>query len=85
MPGVTLEDPFPIARFHNAIPSAGVGKHFVVDLQPVDQPLATEDDLSENQDQVLISVQSEGVKLYTVSAFVDAMGLWAGYSMLLLL
>ncbi|KAJ8659341.1 hypothetical protein O0I10_005056 [Lichtheimia ornata] len=65
MPGVTLEDPFPIARFHNAIPSAGVGKHFVVDLQPVDQPLATEDDLSENQDQVLISVQSEGVKLYT--------------------
>lgn len=67
MPGVTLEDPFPIARFHNAIPSASVGKHFVVDLQPVDQPLATEDDPSDNLDQVLISVQSEGVKLYTVS------------------
>ncbi|KAI9319293.1 hypothetical protein BX666DRAFT_2025602 [Dichotomocladium elegans] len=62
MPGVTLEDPFPIARFHNVIPAAGPVNKFAVDINPVVQ--SAEIDAADRSDQVLVSVQSEGIKLY---------------------
>lgn len=60
MPGFVLEEPFPLARFHNTIGEKD-SKHFVVGLNALDN------DASEDADSVAITVQGEGFKIYNVS------------------
>ena len=69
MPGVVLEEPFSIARFHNVIDSSDISKQFTIGLNPLDHSIvATENDETvDDSDLVLVSVQGEGIKLYNVN------------------
>ena len=69
MPGVVLEEPFSIARFHNVIESGDTSKQFTIGLNPLDQSIvATDaDETVDDSDLVLVSVQGEGIKLYNVN------------------
>ncbi|KAI8360793.1 hypothetical protein BD560DRAFT_355983 [Blakeslea trispora] len=60
MPGFVLEEPFPLARFHNTIGEKD-SKHFVVGLNALDN------DASEDADSVAITVQGEGFKIYNTA------------------
>ncbi|KAI7852997.1 hypothetical protein BDC45DRAFT_443010 [Circinella umbellata] len=69
MPGVVLEEPFSIARFHNVIDSSDISKQFTIGLNPLDHSIvATENDETvDDSDLVLVSVQGEGIKLYNTA------------------
>ncbi|KAL0075841.1 hypothetical protein J3Q64DRAFT_1666935 [Phycomyces blakesleeanus] len=71
MPGFALEEPFPLARFQNSIGSAHLSKHFVVGLTKLETaaiPSAeSEADNLVESDHIAITVQGEGVKLYSTS------------------
>ncbi|RCI03738.1 hypothetical protein CU098_008706 [Rhizopus stolonifer] len=60
MPGFVLEEPFPLARFHNTVGEHD-SKHFVVGLNALDN------EASEDADFVAITVQGEGFKIYNTS------------------
>ncbi|KAI8369639.1 uncharacterized protein BYT42DRAFT_585183 [Radiomyces spectabilis] len=65
-----LEEPYALARFHSTIASEDISTHFVVSLRPLEESLTTstknEADHVES-DQVALTVQGEGVKLYNTA------------------
>ncbi|KAI8140412.1 hypothetical protein BJV82DRAFT_671490 [Fennellomyces sp. T-0311] len=68
MPGVVLEDPFSIARFHNVIDSNNASKQFTIGLSSLEQAIAAESgEPADESDLVLVSVQGEGIKLYSTT------------------
>ncbi|KAI9258122.1 hypothetical protein BDA99DRAFT_515291 [Phascolomyces articulosus] len=69
MPGVVLEEPFSIARFHNVIDSNDASKQFTIGLNPLDNAIVSTnaDEQVDESDLVLISVQGEGIKLYSTA------------------
>ncbi|KAI9019321.1 hypothetical protein CLU79DRAFT_758234 [Phycomyces nitens] len=71
MPGFALEEPFPLARFQNTIGSAQLSKRFVVGLTKLETAaipsVGSEADNSAESDHIAITVQGEGVKLYSTS------------------
>ncbi|KAI7870003.1 hypothetical protein BDF14DRAFT_1778373 [Spinellus fusiger] len=71
MPGFSLEEPFPLARFHTTIGSSQLDKHFVVGLTQLETTTSAYDksDAGNNTDthRIAITVQGEGVKLYNTN------------------
>lgn len=65
MPGFVLEEPFPLARFHNTV-GAQDSKHFVVGLNALESTLNNDAVSSDDADFVAITVQGEGFKIYNV-------------------
>lgn len=65
MPGFVLEEPFPLARFHNTV-GENDSKHFVVGLNSLESTLNNEA-VSDDADFVAITVQGEGFKIYNVN------------------
>lgn len=66
MPGFVLEEPFPLARFHNTV-GEGDGKHFVVGLNSLESTLNNNSsERLDDADLVAITVQGEGFKIYNV-------------------
>lgn len=64
MPGFVLEEPFPLARFHNTVGESD-SKHFVVGLNSLESTL-NNNTTSDDADFVAITVQGEGFKIYNV-------------------
>ncbi|KAF7723481.1 hypothetical protein EC973_001992 [Apophysomyces ossiformis] len=71
MPGFTLEEPFQLASFRNTIGAASFDKQFIVGLTQLETTTATttgsEVESSADTDQVAITVQGEGVKLFNTT------------------
>jgi hypothetical protein len=69
MPGFVLEEPFPLARFHNTVGAAD-SKHFVVGLNSLESTLNNDStERLDDADFVAITVQGEGFKIYNVNSF----------------
>ncbi|KAK4517369.1 DNA repair protein rhp26 [Mucor velutinosus] len=67
MPGFVLEEPFPLARFHNTV-GEGDGKHFVVGLNSLESTLNNNSsERLDDADLVAITVQGEGFKIYNTT------------------
>ncbi|GAA5806424.1 hypothetical protein HPULCUR_011958 [Helicostylum pulchrum] len=65
MPGFVLEEPFPLARFHNTVGESD-SKHFVVGLNSLESTL-NNNTTSDDADFVAITVQGEGFKIYNTT------------------
>ncbi|KAI8088451.1 hypothetical protein BDF21DRAFT_358172 [Thamnidium elegans] len=65
MPGFALEEPFPLARFHNTVGGSD-SKHFVVGLNSLESTL-NNNTASDDADFVAITVQGEGFKIYNTT------------------
>lgn len=66
MPGFVLEEPFPLARFHNTVNDTD-SKHFVVGLDSFEATLNNDSvDRVDDADFVAITVQGEGFKVFNV-------------------
>lgn len=63
MPGVTLEDPFPVAKFHKALALEAAKRQSIVGLAPLE---GAADNAEEHADRVVVTVQGEGIKIYSV-------------------
>ncbi|KAI9495131.1 hypothetical protein BDB00DRAFT_816053 [Zychaea mexicana] len=70
MPGIVLEEPFSIARFHNVIDSSDASKQFTIGLNPLEHSIVAdpnEESITDDSDLVLVAVQGEGIKLYSTA------------------
>lgn len=67
MPGFVLEEPFPLARFHNTVNNTD-SEHFIVGLNSLETTLNNDStDRVDDADFVAVTVQGEGFKVFNVN------------------